>query len=148
MTTNIPGRDSSKATPSPWIAERAFMRRDVTGGRVVVHIGCPEPDPSGIDWRCPFEILGLDNEINDFGFGIDTVGALQNTLRVVRLLLLRSKVPLMWELTKTNDIGFPMAAPTGYGIRFQRRLERHMEAEVKKQGREAQRKARKKPQSK
>lgn len=134
-------------TSSPWIAERTFLRRDVTGGRVVVRIGRPEPYPESShgDWRCPFEIRGLDNDISDFGFGIDTLGALQNALRVIRLLLLRSKVPLRWELTKTNDIGLPMAAPTGYGVRFQRRLERYMEAEVKKRGRAAQRKARKKP---
>lgn len=134
------------STPSPWIAERTFMRRD-TNSQVVVRIGRPEPYPESShgDWRCPFEIRGLDEDIIDFGFGIDTVGALQNTLRVIRLLLSRSKVPLMRELTKTNDIGFPMEAPTAYGIRFQRKLERHMENEVKKRGREIQRKAQKKP---
>ena len=65
--------------------------------------------------------------------------------RIIRLVLLQSKVPLRRELTKTNDIGFPMAAPMAYGIRFQRKLERHMEVEVKMRGREGLRKARKKP---
>ena len=133
-----------KTTPTPWIAERTFMRRD-TNSEVIVRIGRPEPYPESShgDWRCPFEIRGLDEDISDFGFGIDTFGALQNALRIIRLLLLRSKIPLRRELTKTNDIGFPMAAPTGYGIRFQRKLERYMEAEVKKRGREASRKAKK-----
>lgn len=131
----------TKATSTPWIAERTFIRRD-TNSQVVVHIGTPEPDPLGIDWRCPFEIRGLDEDIIDFGFGIDTIGALQNTLIGIRVLLLRSKVPLRWELTKTNDIGFPFSIPTGYGIRFQRSLERHVETEVKKRGREARRKSR------
>lgn len=135
-----------KAISPQWIAERTFLRRD-TNSQVVVRIGRPEPYPESTrgDWRCPFEIRGLDEDFLDFGFGIDTVGALQNTLRVIRLLLLRSKVPLMRELTKTNDIGFPMAAPTGYGIRFQRRLERYMEAEEKKLAREVHHKARKRP---
>ena len=128
-----------------WIAERTFLRCD-TSRQVVVRMGSPEPYPKSShgDWRCPFEIRGLDDDLSDFGFGIDAFGALQNALRAIRLLLLESKVPLKRELTQTNDIGFPMAAPTGYGIRFQRRLERYMETEEKKLGREARRKARKK----
>lgn len=144
----------TKATPSQWIAERTFIRRD-TNKQVVVRIGCPEPYPESPhgDWRCPFEIRGLDEDMSDFGFGIDTVGALQNALLGIRLLLSRSKVPLMWELTKTNDIGFPMAVPTGYGVAFERRIEKMIKAEEqalfkaaeeRAAQREAQRKARRK----
>lgn len=144
MTKVMIGRDTSNASPSPWIAERTFMRRD-TNSQVVVRIGRPEPYPESShgDWRCPFEIRGLDEDVIDFGFGIDTIGALQNTLNGIRLLLSRSKIPLRWELTKTNDIGFPFSIPTGYGIRFQRKLERHIEAEVKKRVREGRRKTQK-----
>lgn len=130
------------------------MRRD-TKKQVVVRIGCPEPYPESPhgDWRCPFEIRGLDEDISDFGFGIDTVGALQNALLGIRSLLVRSKIPLMRELTKTNDIGFPMSVPTGYGLAFEHRMEKIIEAEEqalfkaneeRAAQREAQRKSRRK----
>jgi len=145
-------KSSAKTTPdskeSRWIAERELVRRDVPGGRVMVRIGCPQPDPEcphGRDWRCPFEIVGLDDDSIQYGHGVDSFNALQNALIGIRALLLRSKIPLRRELTKTNDIGFPMSAPIAYGLRFQWKLERYMKAEVKKRGREARRKAQKKP---
>ena len=141
-------KTGSETKRTRWIAEREFLRRDVADGRVMVRLGCPEPDPGcprGRTWRCPFEIVGLDDDSIQYGHGIDSFNSLQTALNFIRALLLRSKIPLRWELTKTNDIGFPMSAPIWYGLMFQRKLERHMEAELKKRGREAQRKARKKP---
>ncbi|MBK9261882.1 MAG: hypothetical protein IPM54_19020 [Polyangiaceae bacterium] len=140
-------KSTSETREMRWIAERELVRRDVVGGRVIVRLGCPEPDPEsphGRDWRCSFAIEGLGDNSIHYGHGLDSISALQNALRIIRLVLLRSKIPLRRELTKTNDIGFPMAAPVAYGIRFQRKLERYMEAEVKKRGREARRKAQKK----
>ena len=134
-----------------WIAERELARRDGVEGTVIVRLGCPEPDPDcpyGVDWRCAFEIVGLGDDTIQYGHGVDSFNALQNALIGIRALLLRSKIPLHWTLTKTNDIGFPMAAPVAYGLRLQKKLERYMETEVKKVGREAQRKARKKTRSK
>lgn len=141
-----PAKAASEDRETRWIAERELVRRDVAG-RVMVRLGCPEPDPEcphGRDWRCPFEVVGLGDDSIQYSHGVDSFSALQNALRIIRLVLVRSKIPLRWELTKTNDIGIPMAAPTAYGPRFQRKLERHMEAEVKKRGREARRKAQKK----
>jgi hypothetical protein len=141
-------KSASKPKETRWIAERELARRDVAGGHLMVRLGIPEPDPKslhGRDWRCPFEIVGLGDDSIQYGHGVDSFNALQNALIFIRALLLRSKIPLRRELTKTNDIGFPMSAPIAYGLGFQRKLESYMKAEVKKRGRESQRKARKKP---
>ena len=141
-------KSASKTKETRWIAERELARRDVVGGHIMVRLGIPEPDPKspdGRDWRCPFEIVGLGDDPIQYGHGIDSFNALQNALIFIRALLLRSKIPLRRELTKTNDIGFPMSAPIAYGLRFQRKLERYMKAEVKKRGQKARRNAQKKP---
>lgn len=121
---------NSTSKPIHWIAERVFLRRDMPGTRVIVRIGAPEKDEPHPDWRCPFVIEGLDNDSIRFGHGIDSMNALQNTLIGIRAVLNRSRVRLTWALTKTLDLGFPMTIPTGYGKRFERRLEKMVAVEI------------------
>jgi len=75
-----------KNLPSSWIAEREYTRLDVPG-RVVVRIGCPEPDPkcSNGEWRCPLQIEGLDlTQIEDLR--IDKIGRASCRERVSTLV--------------------------------------------------------------
>jgi len=125
-----------KNLPPSWIAEREYTRLDVPG-RVVVRIGCPEPDPiksaHGEVWRCPIQIEGLDlTQIEDlrlekdaplFGHGVDAMGALLNALLRLRVLLKRHGTPLRWERTQEETLGFPAQVPSSYGVEFENRME-------------------------
>ncbi|TKC98530.1 DUF6968 family protein [Polyangium fumosum] len=159
-----------KKLPPSWIAEREYTRLDVPG-RVVVRIGCPEPDPiksaHGEVWRCPLQIEGLDlTQIEDlrldkdaplFGYGVDSMDALKNAFRSIHVLLKRHGTPLRWERTQEETFGLPVQVPTGYGVEFDRRMEEvinAIDAAISERLRpfyeqmeryEARRKARKKP---
>ena len=125
-----------KNLPPSWIAEREYTRLDVPG-RVVVRIGCPEPDPiksaHGETWRCPLQIEGLDlTQIEDlrldkdaplFAYGVDSMDALKNAFRSLHVLLKRHGTPLRWERTQEEALGFPVQVPSGYGVEFDRRME-------------------------
>lgn len=123
-----------KPLPPSWIAEREYTRLDVPG-RVVVRIGCPEPDPKGSygEWRCPIQIEGLDlTKIEDFGrekdaplfaHGVDSMDALKNAFRSLHVLLKRHGTPLRWDKTQEETFGFPVQVPSGYGVEFDRRME-------------------------
>jgi hypothetical protein len=159
--------------PPSWIAEREYTRLDVPG-RVVVRIGCPEPDPiesaHGEVWRCPLQIEGLDlTQIEDlrldkdaplFGYGVDSMDALKNAFRSIHVLLKRHGTPLRWERTQEETFGFPVQVPSGDGVEFDRRMEEVIDAieaailarmrpiYERMERHEARRKARKKPPSK
>ncbi len=123
-----------KNLPPSWIAEREYTRLDAPG-RVVVRIGCPEPDPESAPglWRCPLQIEGLDlTQIEDlrldkdaplFGYGVDSMDALKNAFRSIHVLLKRHGTPLRWETTQEETLGFPVQVPSGYGVEFDNRME-------------------------
>ena len=159
-----------KKLPPPWIAEREYTRLDVPG-RVVVRIGCPEPDPiesaHGEVWRCLLQIEGLDlTQIEDlrldkdaplFAHGVDSMDALKNAFRAIHVLLKRHGTPLRWERTQEETLGFPVHVHTGYGLEYHRRMEEVIDAidaaiserlrpfHEQMERHEARRKARKKP---
>lgn len=95
------------------IAERELKVRKAKKGdplRVMVRIGKPEPDPEpGGDWRCAFQITGLDDDAVVFAHGVDAVQALQLCLQLIGIRLedLQARgTPLRWFGVK--DLGFPL----------------------------------------
>ena len=148
-----------------WIAERKLQRRDAVGGMVLVCMGEPELPSGKRVWKCPFTIIGLgDDDSILFGYGDDSMAALQNALRGIRDTFEQSGVPLRWAFPgfEEDDTGFPMDTDRGYGLAFRRRMEqlildevaklpgptREREERERRERREARRKARAKPQPK
>jgi hypothetical protein len=130
---------SVKTTPktkrSQWIAERALERRDAIGGRVLVRLGYPEPDPDcpyGNDWRCPYAISGLGDDTIHFAHSIDAIGAIQNAFTGIRSKLVKSGIPLRRPGFREDFIGFPMHVPWEFGFEFYTQVEKVVEAEVEK----------------
>ena len=77
------------------------------GGRAVVRIGQPTPDPlEGGDWRCPFQIVGLGDEAVHEAFGVDAVQALQLCFQMIDIHLagLRRAHEITW--LGDADLGF------------------------------------------
>jgi hypothetical protein len=95
------------------IAEREMEIRKTKSSdarRATVRIGKPEPDPApGGDWRCAFQITGVDDDTVMFAHGVDAVQALQLCFQFigVRLEDLQARgTPLRWLSRK--DLGFPL----------------------------------------
>ena len=95
-----------------WIAERELQVHGQAAGaalRVVVRIGRPEPDPApGGDWRCAFQITGLNDDAVMVAHGVDAVQALQLCIRLVGVQLedLQARgTPLRW--LGGEDLSFP-----------------------------------------
>jgi len=145
---------TSKVKRSRWIATRTLVCFEHGDRRVVVRIGRPEMDPGGFVWRCPFEIRGLPEETRDFGYGVDSIHALQNALHGIRSVILASTISMQWEGVKVADPGFPMAIPMEFGLEFEQRIIRRIADEIEERVRplreryerqQARRKAPKKP---
>lgn len=154
-------KSASATNPPPrprWIAFRNLLRAERDDRRVVVRIGRPQMVPSSTVWRCPFEVRGLPAETTrDYGFGVDSIHAIQMALDGIRRVLVMSDIDLNWEGVRAADPGFPMSIPMGFGREFEQRMynmiadkieERIRPIHERSERREAERKARKKPQSK
>jgi hypothetical protein len=102
-------------------------------------------------------VRGLPETARDFGFGIDSIHAIQMALDGIRRVLMMSDIDLNWEGVRAADPGFPMVIPMGFGRAFEQRMDKMIADKIEERirpirerddRREAQRKARKKPQSK
>ncbi|MEU4740984.1 hypothetical protein AB0G02_11045 [Actinosynnema sp. NPDC023658] len=73
------------------VAERRLEAVSPDGVRtpVVVSVGRPGPDPLSAhdDWRCPFRVTGLGDEVVGAAFGVDSLQALLLAVHKVRLEL-------------------------------------------------------------
>ena len=69
------------------IAERSYQlkRKAKRGMRVIVRVGTPVPDPNppGRDWACPYEIIVSGKSKTRVTFGVDSMQALELTLRIL-----------------------------------------------------------------
>ena len=117
------------------MAKKAFkvlswreLRRETSKEHgITVVIGAPSKD--GEDWKCPFQLRGLEEEIR-YAHGVDSLQALQEAVYGAGLLLRRSGVKLRW-VGEIGWLGFPMRVPDAHGQRFTRRIERMIEQEQK-----------------
>jgi len=91
------------------IAERQFHLLDRPGQKVSLVIGRPRPHEGGGDWYCPYQVVGLGDEVVRHGIGVDALQALQLVIsRAVPawLALLFSDNPtLRWEDADPGDLG-------------------------------------------
>jgi len=150
LPTNTPQR-------CRWIAFRNLLWVERSGRRAVVRIGRPQMVPASSVWRCPFEVRGLPEPTRDFGFGVDSIHAIQMALDGIRRVLVMSDIDLNWEGVRAADPGFPMMIPKGFGREFEQRMNKMIADQLEErirpfrersERREAERQARKKPQSK
>lgn len=154
LNTSASAINTSKR--SRWIAFRNLLCFERSDRRVVVRIGRPQMVPTSTVWRCPFEVRGLPETIKDFGFGIDSIHAIQMALDGIRRALVMSDIDLNWEGARAADPGFPMVLPMGFGREFEQRMDKMIADKIEErirpirersERREAQRKVRKKPQA-
>lgn len=140
-----------------WIAFRNLLRIQHDNRRVVVRIGRPQMMPTSTVWQCPFEVRGLPEATRDFGYGVDSIHAIQIALDSIRRVLVTSDIDLSWEGIRAADPGFPMVIPMGFGREFEQRLEKMIADKLEErirpirersESRDAERKARKKTQVK
>jgi hypothetical protein len=111
------------------IAIRRFTVADEPGREVVLTIGKPRPDPKpGGAWMCSVLIEGIPKERRRRIYGADAIQALQLALTYARHQLDASGLALTWlDPHAPGDIGLPFAAPSTWGIYFQRRIEHYIE---------------------
>ncbi len=154
--------NSASATNPPprprWIAFRNLLRAERSDRRVFVRVGRPQIVPTSKVWRCPFEVRGLPAETTrDYGFGVDSIHAIQMALDGIRRVLVMSDIDLNWEGVRAADPGFPMSIPIGFGRAFEQRMDKMIAEKIEErirpirersERRDVERKARKKPQSK
>jgi len=123
---NLDKSVTATTTPrrSRWIASRNLLCFDHDNRRSVVRVGRPQMVRTSTVWQCPFEIRGLPEPAKDFGFGVDSIHAIQMALDGIRRILVTSGLDLNWEGMRTADPGFPMIIPMGFGREFELRLEK------------------------
>jgi hypothetical protein len=95
---------------------------------VVLTIGKPRPDPDPAgDWMCSVLIEGLPEACRRRIHGVDALQALQLATEYARRTIDASGLVLTWlKGMEPGDVGLPLAAPIGWGLDFQLRLERRM----------------------
>lgn len=102
-------RKASTTADDPFLADIIATRdyESPTGARVRVVIRRPEPAPEG-DWRCAFEITGIDAPIRRRVFGIDGVQALVGAMLVLRASLESIGRELTLLGGAPGDLGLPL----------------------------------------
>ena len=96
-------RGMSTATLGDVIAERELEHLGDASARILVRIGKPTEDSAeGRDWRCPFQIIGLDDNAVHEAFGVDAVQALQLCFQMIDAHLYGQPVTWLGE----KDLGF------------------------------------------
>jgi hypothetical protein len=73
------------------IAERELILVLDTGKRsLILRLGQPVQDVQSVnamDWRCPVQLIGRETENLPAGFGVDSLQALINAIRIARIEL-------------------------------------------------------------
>lgn len=107
------------------IARRRYRDLSNRGRPVEVRVGAPRR--SGRDWKCAFQVLGLQDDSVEDAFGVDGVQALLQAFEGVRAKLKRSSAHLAWPGGEDGDAGIPAQVPTALGLQFAKQVERYIE---------------------
>lgn len=126
----------------PIIAERILT---VVGSKARVHVrlGKPKKDRASGDYTCPFIIDGLGERTVQQASGIDAMQALQLAMQAIRKALLPYAKRLRWVGSQPGGLGFPMAIPEVFGVKFSQRLEGLVQRETERFGHSLERASRK-----
>ncbi|WP_157758563.1 immunity 53 family protein [Cystobacter fuscus] len=111
------------------VARRRYDRVDGRG-HVEVAFFQPEQDGETGDFRCPFEISGLEGveSIRQQAWGVDSVQALQQAMQGARVALAPHREQLRW--LSDSDLGFARYVPNGFGPELDAHFERLIEQEM------------------
>lgn len=99
---------------------------------VIVSLGKPRRPKGERDWECPFRITGGGIRVVDYGYGVDSMQAIQTALQGVRHFIDKSGKSFDWLGTETS--GFQRSIPWYGDSRFTKRMERLVDAELKREG--------------
>jgi hypothetical protein len=91
----------------------ATRELQVKGKKAMVVIGKPEKFSEGDDYYCPYQIVGLGNELVRYAGGADAVQALELALKMIGSDLYTSPEAQAKQITwvggeKPGDLGFPL----------------------------------------
>lgn len=124
----------SSAISTP-VVERRLSVIDDPHRVLVVRIGRPVPDPDpGGNWRCPYQIDGIDDASVQHAHGIDALQALIMAIEATRVKLGSSGLELSWEGGEPgeNDAGIPrimpMFLPRPFALAAERCIDQQIEA--------------------
>jgi hypothetical protein len=110
--------------PNP-IAERRLSVADDPRRELTLTIGHPEPDPlPGGDWRCPFQIVGLD-PAPQYAHGVDSLQALCIAIDAMRSAVEASGLSVSWD--GGQDTGIDYMVPGYLPDHLRRKIERCIE---------------------
>jgi hypothetical protein len=133
------GRRLSVATALGTILAERTLTLAGSKKRVHVRLGRPKKDRLGGDYTCPFIIKGLGKSAVQQASGIDSMQALQLAMQAVRKALLPYAKQLRWVGSEAGSLGFPMAIPEIFGVKFSQRLEGIVQRETDRFGRSLER---------
>lgn len=107
------------------ILERRISLADQPGCELVVIIGQPEPDPEpGGDWRCAFQVVGIDAAPR-YAHGLDGLDALLNAVEAARDTLAASGLNLSWA--GEDGSGIPRTVPGYLPLHMRRDIEQYID---------------------
>jgi hypothetical protein len=78
---------------------------------VSVLVGKPQPAKDSQDYQCPFQVIGIGNQITQVARGYDAIQALQSALILISANLnhLNNELgrKLIWDGGRKGELGFP-----------------------------------------
>lgn len=89
----------------------AIRELQANGRKITVVIGKPEMFPDGVNFYCPYQIVGIGNERVRYSGGVDAVQALQLAMKMIGAELYTSQEAQSKQLSwvdDTGNLGFPV----------------------------------------
>ena len=89
----------------------ATRELQASGRKITVVIGKPEMFPDGVNFYCPYQIVGIGNERVRYAGGVDAVQALQLAMQMIGAELYTSQEAQSKQLSwvdDTGNLGFPV----------------------------------------
>jgi hypothetical protein len=93
-----------------------LLKRCDSGVPVVVKVFQPRKNDepgAGTEWRCDFEIVGLDKPISSRVLGEDGMQALLLVFPAIKTKLKDAGIPVSWLSDAPWDVGIPSYVPHG-----------------------------------
>ena len=113
------------------IGQRKLRTRGTAPKTVTVSLGMPRLPKGETDWECPFRITGGGIRVNECGYGVDAIQALQGALGGIRSVLDQSGQSFEW-FDLPMDVAFPKSIPSYGDERLTKRLETLIDRELRR----------------
>jgi hypothetical protein len=89
------------------------MKHYTSGRKITVVIGKPEMFPDGVNFYCPYQVVGIGNERVRYAGGVDAVQALQLAMQMIGAELYTSPEAQSKQISwdgggVAGDLGFPV----------------------------------------